>query len=69
MLLRVEEKFRLDLNGKHHRSISLSHLIVNPNSNLDEQAEQFFIGMINETLHAIAPRVMEQLHKIAVSLR
>jgi len=49
VLLRVEEKFRLDLN--------------------DEQAEQFFIGMINETLHAIAPRVMEQLHKIAVSLR
>ncbi len=49
VLLKVEEKFRLDLT--------------------DEQAEQFFLGLINESLHSIAPRIMEQLHRIAVAMR
>lgn len=35
----------------------------------DEQAEQFFLGLINESLHSLAPRLMEVAHKIAVSLR
>jgi phosphatidylinositol 3-kinase len=49
VLLKVEEKFRLDLS--------------------DEQAEQFFLGLINESLNAIAPRIMEIMHKIAVARR
>jgi hypothetical protein len=35
----------------------------------DEQAEQFFLGLINESLYSIAPRIMEGLHKIAVAMR
>mmetsp|Transcript_22427 Transcript_22427/g.21664 ORF Transcript_22427/g.21664 Transcript_22427/m.21664 type:complete len:1144 (+) Transcript_22427:175-3606(+) len=35
----------------------------------DEQAEQFFVGLINESLNAIAPRLMEFAHQIAVSRR
>jgi phosphatidylinositol 3-kinase len=49
VLLKVEEKFRLDLS--------------------DEQAEQFFLGLISESLNAIAPRIMEIMHKIAVARR
>jgi len=49
VLLKVEEKFRLDLT--------------------DEQAEQFFLALINESLHSLAPRIMEVAHKIAVSMR
>jgi hypothetical protein len=36
---------------------------------VDEQAEQFFLGLINESLYSLAPKVMELAHKIAVSLR
>lgn len=35
----------------------------------DEQAEQHFLGLINESLTAIAPRVMEVLHRVAVAAR
>lgn len=49
VLLKVEEKFRLDLT--------------------DEQAEQYFLGLINESLHSLAPKIMEVAHKIAVSMR
>ena len=35
----------------------------------DEQAEQHFLGLINESLNAIAPRVMEVLHRVAVATR
>ena len=35
----------------------------------DEQAEQFFLGLIVETINAIAPRIMEFAHQIAVSRR
>lgn len=35
----------------------------------DEQAEQFFLGLINESLHSLAPKLMEVAHKIAVSMR
>jgi phosphatidylinositol 3-kinase len=49
VLMKVEEKFRLDLT--------------------DEQAEQFFLGLVNESLNAIAPRLMEKLHEVAVSMR
>lgn len=49
VLLKVEEKFRLDLT--------------------DEQAEQFFMSLISESLHALAPRLLEVAHKFAVSMR
>ena len=39
------------------------------NHHVDEQAEQFFIGLIHESLHALAPKMMEFAHKIAVSMR
>ena len=35
----------------------------------DEQAEMYFIGLISESLNAIAPRLMEIAHQIAVSRR
>jgi phosphatidylinositol 3-kinase len=35
----------------------------------DEQAERFFIGLINETLSAFAPRVMDVFHSLAVARR
>jgi phosphatidylinositol 3-kinase len=35
----------------------------------DEQAERFFVGLINDTLAAIAPRVMDLLHSLAVARR
>eukprot|EP01033_Poteriospumella_lacustris_P007531 gene7531-5414_t len=49
VLMRVEEKFRLDLT--------------------DELAEQYFIGLIKEAVHSLAPKIMEMAHKIAVSMR
>jgi phosphatidylinositol 3-kinase len=49
VLLKVEEKFRLDLT--------------------DELAEQFFLGLINESLHSLAPKILEVAHKIAVAWR
>lgn len=35
----------------------------------DEMAEQHFLTLINESLNAFAPRVMEVLHQIAVKRR
>ena len=35
----------------------------------DEQAERYFIGLINDCLNAIAPRVMDVFHSIAVARR
>lgn len=35
----------------------------------DEKAERYFIGLINDGLAAIAPRVMDVFHSIAVSRR
>jgi phosphatidylinositol 3-kinase len=35
----------------------------------DEKAERFFIGLINECLAAIAPRVMDVFHSIVVGRR
>jgi len=35
----------------------------------DEQAEQFFIGLINESLAALAPQVMEMFHRFSVARR
>lgn len=35
----------------------------------DEQAERFFLGLIQETQAAFAPRVMDVFHSIAVSRR
>jgi phosphatidylinositol 3-kinase len=35
----------------------------------DEQADHFFIVLINESLNALAPRLMEAFHQIAVSRR
>ncbi|RYH15827.1 hypothetical protein EON65_31060 [archaeon] len=49
VLLKVEERFRLDLT--------------------DEQAEQYFLGLINESLHSLAPKLMEVAHKVAVAWR
>ena len=35
----------------------------------DEKAERFFIGLINDCLAAIAPRVMDVFHSIVVARR
>ncbi len=35
----------------------------------DEQAETYFLGLINDTLAAFAPRVMDVFHQIAVARR
>jgi phosphatidylinositol 3-kinase len=35
----------------------------------DEQAERYFIGLINDSLSALAPRVMDVLHSLAVARR
>lgn len=35
----------------------------------DESAEVYFVGLINESLNAIAPRLLEYAHQIAVSVR
>jgi len=35
----------------------------------DEQAELFFVGLIKESLSALAPRVMEMFHQLAVARR
>mmetsp|Transcript_22843 Transcript_22843/g.43082 ORF Transcript_22843/g.43082 Transcript_22843/m.43082 type:complete len:427 (-) Transcript_22843:2391-3671(-) len=35
----------------------------------DEQAESFFVGLINESLAALAPRVMEMFHQLSVARR
>jgi phosphatidylinositol 3-kinase len=35
----------------------------------DEQAERYFIGLINESLAAFAPRVMDVFHSLAVARR
>lgn len=35
----------------------------------DEQAERYFIGLINDCLTALAPRVMDVLHSLAVARR
>ncbi|ORY44400.1 phosphatidylinositol 3-kinase [Rhizoclosmatium globosum] len=48
-VLKVQEKFRLDLN--------------------EEEAIQYFQGLINESIGAVFPQVMERLHGIAMMLR
>lgn len=35
----------------------------------DEQAESFFIGLIGESMSALAPRVMEVFHQLSVARR
>jgi len=35
----------------------------------DEQAESFFLGLIQETMSALAPRVMEVFHQLSVARR
>jgi len=35
----------------------------------DEQAESFFLGLISESLSALAPRVMEMFHQLSVARR
>lgn len=35
----------------------------------DEQAEEFFVSLIDESLRAFAPRVMEVMHQLAVARR
>lgn len=35
----------------------------------DEQAERYFISLINDSLAALAPRVMDVLHSLAVARR
>ncbi|KAI9341366.1 kinase-like domain-containing protein [Obelidium mucronatum] len=48
-VLKVQEKFRLDLN--------------------DEEAIQFFQGLINESIGAVFPQVMERIHGLAMMFR
>ena len=35
----------------------------------DEQAESYFLGLISESLSALAPRVMEMFHQLSVARR
>jgi len=35
----------------------------------DEQAERYFVGLINDCLSALAPRVMDVFHSFAVARR
>ena len=35
----------------------------------DEQAEQYFLSLIDDSLNALAPRVLEVLHRVAVARR
>ena len=35
----------------------------------DEQAESYFLGLINESLAALAPRLLEVFHQISVARR
>ena len=35
----------------------------------DEQAEQFFLGLINDSVTALFPVLMEYIHKVATRLR
>ena len=35
----------------------------------DEQAEAYFLGLINDSLNALAPRVMEVFHQLSVARR
>jgi hypothetical protein len=36
---------------------------------VDEMAEVFFLGLINESMTALAPKLMELAHQIAVARR
>ena len=49
IILKVEERFHLDLT--------------------DEQAESYFLGLINESLVALLPRLNEYFHQIATARR
>lgn len=49
ILLKVQEKFRLDLS--------------------DEQAELFFLKLIEESVNAVLARVFEGVHRMAVAMR
>lgn len=35
----------------------------------DELAEQYFLGLINESLNALAPKMMEYFHQISVAIK
>ena len=35
----------------------------------DEEAEHLFLGLIDESISALFPRLMERVHQVAVSLR
>eukprot|EP01029_Cantina_marsupialis_P008318 TRINITY_DN197497_c0_g1_i1.p1 TRINITY_DN197497_c0_g1~~TRINITY_DN197497_c0_g1_i1.p1 ORF type:complete len:927 (-),score=216.93 TRINITY_DN197497_c0_g1_i1:177-2957(-) len=48
-IMKVQERFRLDLS--------------------DEQAERFFLSLIEDSVNAFIPVIMDQIHKIAVSMR
>jgi phosphatidylinositol 3-kinase len=45
-LLKVQEKFRLDLS--------------------DEEAEQFFLKLVSESVSALFPQMVEKIHKWAL---
>ena len=68
VLLKVSEKFRWavlscdiwvsDIWGLWFHCCCLFRLDLS-----DEQAEQYFLGLVTETMNAMAPRIKEQLHK------
>lgn len=35
----------------------------------DELAEQYFLNLINESLNALAPKMMEYFHQISVAIK
>jgi phosphatidylinositol 3-kinase len=71
VLKKVEEKFRLDLTGQPPPPLLLLLLTLSsaPLASSDELAEAFFLGLINDSLTALAPRLMEIAHQISVARR
>lgn len=56
---------RLNLRG----GVLCCLLCLRMKRTVDELAEQYFIGLIKEAVHSLAPKIMEMAHKIAVSMR
>ena len=63
VLKKVEEKFRLDLTGIIYTSLAHPIMIMTKYTLcLDELAEAFFLGLINDSLTALAPRLPGPSH-------
>ena len=59
-----------DTNPKHTPASALQKIQEKFRLDLtDEQAEQFFLGLINDSVTALFPVLMEYIHKVATKLR